>query len=84
MNEILDYLKKNGEQMDSAIAAATHISLANVRLHLNDLIAKGEIMFCHSIRYEKGKAIEGMSCRIAGFIPPNKPGAKSKAQLKLS
>jgi len=84
MNEILQYLKAHGEQMDTSIAAATRISLANVRLHLTELTAKGEIMSCYSTRYEKGKKIEGILCRISGYIPPAKPGAKSKVQLTLS
>jgi len=84
MNEILQYLKTHGEQMDTAIAKATGLSLQNARLHLTALAAKGEIMYCDSIRYEKGIKIEGMLCRISGYIPPAKPGAKSKAQLTLS
>ncbi len=84
MKEILQYLKKHGEQLDTEIAAATGIPLAKVRLHLSELAAKGEIMECHSIRFEKGKKIEGISCRIAGYIPPAAPGRKSKAQLKTS
>ena len=84
MKEILQYLKNHGEQFDTAIASATGISLVNVRLHLSELAAKGEVMACHSIRFEKGKKIEGISCRLAGYIPPAAPGRKSKAQLKLS
>jgi DNA-binding IclR family transcriptional regulator len=84
MNEILQLLKTRGERLDSEIAEATGISLAKVRTHLTELTAKGEVMSCHSIRYEKGKKIEGIRCRIAGYIPPAAPGRKSKAQLKLS
>jgi hypothetical protein len=84
MKEILLYLKSHGEQLDAEIAVATGISIANVRLHLSELAAKGEVMACHSIRFEKGKKIEGIRCRLAGFIPPAAPGRKSKAQLKLS
>ena len=84
MKEILQYLKKHGERLDTEIAEATGISLANVHLHLSELAAKGEIMACHSIRFENGKKIEGVSCRLAGYIPPAAPGRKSKAQLKLS
>ncbi|OGS96222.1 MAG: transcriptional regulator [Gallionellales bacterium RIFCSPLOWO2_02_FULL_57_47] len=83
MKEILQYLKKHGEQLDSEIAVATGISLAKVRLHLSELAAKGEIMTCHSIRFEKGKKAEGIRCRLAGYIPPAAPGRKAKAQLKL-
>jgi DNA-binding Lrp family transcriptional regulator len=69
MKEILQYLKKNGEQLDTEIAKAVGISLAKVRLHLSELAAKGEVMSCHSIRFEKGKKIEGIRCRLAGYIP---------------
>lgn len=84
MNEILQYLKTHGERLDTEIAEAAGISLAKVRLHLSELTAKGNVMSCHSIRFEKGKKIEGIRCRLAGYIPPASPGRKSKAQLKLS
>lgn len=84
MNEILQYLKNHGERLDTDIAEATGISLATVRLQLAELAAKCEIVACHSIRFKKGKRIEGTIYRIAGYIPPAAPGRKSKAQLKLS
>ena len=84
MNEILQYLKKNGERLDKEIAGATGFSLANVRLHISELAAQGEVMTCRSIMYEKGKKIEGIRCRVSGYIPPASPGRKSKAQLNLS
>jgi predicted ArsR family transcriptional regulator len=79
MKEILEYLKKYGDRLDQEIAISIGISLANVRLHLSELAAKGEIMSCHSIRFEKGKKIEGIRCRLAGYIPPATPGKKPKA-----
>lgn len=84
MKAILQYLKQHGEQLDTEIAEGVGVSLANVRQQLSDLAAKGEVMVCHSIRFEKGKKIEGIKCRLAGFIPPAAPGRKSKSQLKLS
>lgn len=84
MKEILQYLKTHGEQLDTEIAEAVGITLAKARLQLSELSAKGEIMTCHSIRFEKGKKIEGIKCRLAGFTPPAAPGRKSKSQLKLS
>jgi len=84
MNEILQYLKTHGERLDSEIAEAAGISLAKVRLHLSELTARGEVMSCHSTRFEKGKKIEGIKCRVAGYIPKAAPGRKSKVQLKLS
>ena len=84
MNEILQYLKKHGEQFDTDIAVATGIKLATVRLHLAELTAKYEIVACHTTKFVKGKKVEGMTCRVAGYTPPAAPGRKSKAQLNLS
>jgi hypothetical protein len=83
MNPILKYLKTHGERLDTEIAGAIGVSVANVRTQLSELAAKGEVMACLSIRYEKGKKIEGIKCRLAGYIPPAAPGRKSKAQLKI-
>lgn len=82
--QILLYLKTHGEQLDTEIAAAVGLSLNKTRVLLNELAASGDLMSCHSIRYENGKKIEGMKCRIAGYIPPATPGRKSKAQLGIS
>jgi len=84
IKEILQYLSKHGERIDTEIAVATGMSRSNVRLYLSELASKGEIMTCLSIKYEKGKKIEGISCRLTGFIPPASPGRKSKAQTKSS
>jgi DeoR/GlpR family transcriptional regulator of sugar metabolism len=84
MKEILQYLKKHGERLDAEIAEATGTSLTTVRLHLSELAAQREIMTCHSIRFENGKKVEGMRCRLSGYIPPSAPGRKSKAQVMLS
>ena len=42
MNEILEYLKKNGQKLDIEVAEATGMSLTNVRSQLSELAAKGE------------------------------------------
>mgnify|MGYP003429076758 CR=1 FL=1 len=84
MKEILQHLKKHGEQLDTEIAAAVGISLAKVRAQLAELAEQREIMVYYSIKFEKGKKIEGIRCRLAGYIPPAAPGRKPKSQLKLS
>ncbi len=81
MQEILQYLKQNGERLDSEIAAATGISLANVRIGMSALSARGDVMMCRSIRFKDGKQIDALLCRVSGYIPPAAPGRKSKAQL---
>lgn len=83
-NQILQHLKKHGEQLDIEIAEAIGISLAKTRGYLLELTEMGELMSCQTVRFVKGKKIEGVSCRISGFIPKAAPGRKSKVQLKLS
>lgn len=84
MNEILHYLKTHGERLDTEIAEAVGIPLAKTQSYLSELTDKREVMSCHSIRFVDGKKAEGMSYRLAGFIPKAKPGAKPKVQLNLS
>lgn len=73
---ILQYLKKCGQLLDSEIASATGISLKNVRASLTELSVRGEISRCSVIRYNDGKPVEAMQCRISGYIPPAAPGRK--------
>jgi DeoR/GlpR family transcriptional regulator of sugar metabolism len=83
MNEILQYLKKNGQKLDIEVAEATGMSLTNVRSQLSELSTKGKIMTCQLTRYDNEKILENISCRISGYIPPAAPGRKSKAQLSV-
>lgn len=80
MQKIHTYLKSRGEQLDTEIAAATRIPLADVRAYLTEMSARGDIIACHTTRYIKGQKVEGMSCRIAGYIPAPSPGRKPKAR----
>ncbi len=66
MNEILQHLKTHGESLDSEIAAAAGLSLAETHMHLAELTAKGEIMAYHSTRVEYGQRTEGIRCRLVG------------------
>lgn len=84
MKEILEYLKKHGELLDTEIAVATGIPLTNVHLHLLELAAKRKIVACHSISFRNGKKIEGISCRLVGYVPRAAPGRKSKPKMELS
>jgi len=85
MKEILDYLKNQGEKLDSEIAIATGLTIDVTRAKLNELAESNEVMVCQSTRFVKGKPIESMSCRISGFIPKAAPGRKSaRVNLKLS
>lgn len=77
MQEILQYLKANGERLDREIAEGTRMSMATVKAALSELAGKGEVIMCHSIQFNDGERIEGMRCRLAGYIPPVSPGRKS-------
>ncbi len=79
MHEIMQYLKANGQRLDTEIAAAVHMPLAKVRNHLAALSAQGEISRCSVTRFNNGEKIEGMLCRVAGYIPPKAPGRKPAA-----
>jgi hypothetical protein len=81
MQEILQYLKLNGERLDSEIATATGVSLANVRLSVSALSARGDVIVCRSIRFKDGKQTEAILCRVSGYIPPAAPGRKSKGAV---
>jgi len=73
---ILEYLKKNGQQLDLEIAAAIGIPLPKVRKSISDLSARGDISSCSVTQFSSGKPVQGTLCRIAGTIPPKTPGRK--------
>ena len=80
---ILEYLKTHGQRLDSEIAAATGIPLSEVRISLSDLSARGEISRCNVTRFNDGKPVDGMLCRVMGAIPPRAPGRKPGAKKKM-
>ncbi len=75
-NPILQQLKRNGQMLDSEIAVATGISVKQIQSALADMTARGEVMRCSVTRYEDGKPIQAMQCRISGYVPPASPGKK--------
>jgi len=80
---ILQYLRTNGEQLDADIAKALHMPKAQVLSHISQLSSAGEVICCQVTRFNDGKKIEGVSCRLAAYVPPRatgpKPGAKRGA-----
>jgi len=78
-SEVFEYLKKHGQLLDLEIAAATGISLDEVRKSLAELSAQGDISRCSVTSYQNGKPIEGFQCRIAGYVPRPAPGRKPGA-----
>jgi len=79
MNQILQFLKNNGEQLDAEIAAAAGLSLTETRNRISQLAAKGEVMAYHSTRFLEGQRIEGLRCSITRRTFPAQPSRKTKA-----
>lgn len=77
--QVLQYLKQHGQLLDSEIAEATGISLLQVRSSLSMLSARKEISKCSVTRFKNGKPIDGVLCRISGYVPPAAPGRKPRA-----
>ena len=78
LTEILDFLRKHGERLDSEIAEEMGIPLETVRQRLSGLAATGLVVTCNLIRYKDGGGVDGWLCRISGFIPSAAPGRKPK------
>jgi len=74
---VLEYLKKHGQRYDSDIAKATGISLIQIRNSISELELTKAISSCSVTNFKDGVAIEGMLCRISGYIPPAAPGRKA-------
>jgi predicted ArsR family transcriptional regulator len=80
MQEIMQYLRKYGQRLDSEIAEATGIPLVKVRRSIDDLSARGEITKCKVTRFNGDEKMEGFLCRAAGIIAPTSPGRKPGAR----
>ncbi len=68
MHSILKFLEKHGESLESDIAEAVGISLANAHARLSQLSASGQVMSYHSSKLEDGIKIEGMRYRITRVL----------------
>ena len=79
MSEILQCLKKYGQRLDLEIAKETGVPLATVRQRLADLAATGAVITCNLTRFENGRRIDALQCRVSGYVPPPAPGRKAKA-----
>jgi predicted ArsR family transcriptional regulator len=73
---IFELIKKHGQVRDAEIATALGLKIAKVRSSLSDLSASGQISCCSVTRYQNGKPIEEIQCRVSGYIPPAAPGRK--------
>jgi hypothetical protein len=76
--ETLDCLRKYGQRLDFELAKEMGVPLAKVRQSLAELAATGAIITCNFSRFEHGKRIDGLLCRMSGWVPPPAPGRKAK------
>ena len=75
--EILECLRKYGQRLDIEIAKETGVALETVRERLTALAATGAVITCSLTRFEKGKRLDAMQCRVSGYVPPLAPGRKA-------
>jgi len=75
-DSILLHLKKHGQLLDSEIAEGTGIALPAVRTSLLELAAQKAISTCSMTVFKNGTPVEGMFCRVAGYMPSAAPGRK--------
>jgi predicted ArsR family transcriptional regulator len=78
--DVLNCLRKHGQRLDLEIAAEMRLPLATVRSRLAELGATGAVVMCSLTRYEDGKTIEALQCRLSGYAPKPAPGRKAKVQ----
>ena len=62
---IIEYLQANGEKLETEIAAALRLPMAQVQGHLAQLSAAGDVICCKVTRYLGGKKVEGTVYRLA-------------------
>jgi DNA-binding Lrp family transcriptional regulator len=78
LNQILPCLKKHGQRLDSELAKETGVPIAKVRQRVAELAATGAIVTCTLTRFEDGKRIDALVCRMSGWVPAPAPGRKTK------
>ena len=75
---ILQCLMKHGQRLDAELARETGVPIAKVRQRLAELAATGAIITCSLTRFEHGKRVDGLLCRMSGWVPPPAAGRKAK------
>jgi hypothetical protein len=78
MENVLECLRRHGECLDLDIASEIKLPLDDVRHALALLVVGGHAITCKLIRFERGKRVEALQCRVSGYIPKPTPGRKGK------
>jgi hypothetical protein len=80
--EVLQYLKKHGQLLDSEITVGIGITGPELNKSLSNLVTRKEIFQCKLTQYKDGKPVEGLLCRVSGYFPPSTPGRKPSTSNK--
>ena len=78
MSKILECQRRHGQPLDAEIAEEIGVPLATVRHGLSALAASGAIITCQLTRFNNGKRIEALQCRVSGYVTPLAPGRKAR------
>ena len=78
MDVVLEYLREHGQRLDHEISHETGLPLPDVHLRLEALVKAGTVITCKLTRFERGRRIEALQCRFAGYFPPLARGRKAK------
>jgi transcription initiation factor IIE alpha subunit len=76
MQVVLECLRKHGQRLDLEIAQETGMALTDVHVDLDALAKAGTVIVCKITRFQHGRRIEALQCRIAGHLPRSAPGRK--------
>ena len=63
---IVEFLQLNGEKMESEIATALQLPMAQIQSQLAQLSVAGDVICCKVTRYGEGTKVEGTSYRLSG------------------
>jgi hypothetical protein len=78
VDTVLECLRKHGQRLDLELAEETGLSLDDVHAGLDVHAKIGVVMICKVTRFERGRRIELLQYRVAGFFPRFTPGRKAK------
>ena len=81
---ILKYLRTQGEQLDADISKALKIPKVQLEKQLSELLTAGAVICCNVTRFSGDKKIEGMSYRLSAHVPPRAPGRKPGGKAKAA
>jgi len=81
--QILMCLEGQKECFDYDMTETLGQPRATVSAALSKLVSRGEVVMCHSIRFENDRPIGGVRCRLASHLPTVAPGQRQAGGRKV-